>query len=64
MNKYGGFDHNVQTLRIVMDLENKYIKFNGLNLTIDTLDGLIKHNGPIFNINDNIKSIKGILINY
>ena len=60
MNKYGGFDHNIQTLRIVMDLENKYIKFNGLNLTIDTLDGLIKHNGPIFNINDNIKSIKGI----
>ena len=60
MNEYGGFDHNIQTLRIVMDLENKYIKFNGLNLTIDTLDGLIKHNGPISNINDDIKSIKGI----
>ena len=47
MKNHGGFDHNVQTLRIVMHLENKYIGFKGLNLTIDTLDGLIKHNGPI-----------------
>ncbi len=47
MNGYGGFDHNLQTLRIVMNLEDKYIKFSGLNLTIETLDGLIKHNGPI-----------------
>jgi dGTPase len=47
MNKYGGFDHNLQTLRIVTFLENKYYKFSGLNLTIETLDGLIKHNGPI-----------------
>ena len=42
---HGGFDHNLQTLRIVMFLENKYIKFKGLNLTIETLDGLLKHNG-------------------
>ena len=49
MINYGGFDHNLQTLRIVMFLENKYIKFRGLNLTIETLDGLIKHNGPIHN---------------
>ena len=47
MKKYGGFDHNIQTLRIVTLLENKYYKFNGLNLTIETLDGLIKHNGPV-----------------
>ncbi len=46
MTNYGGFDHNLQTLRIVMFLENKYFKFNGLNLTIETLDGLLKHNGP------------------
>ena len=46
MLDYGGFDHNLQTLRIVMFLEKKYIKFNGLNLTIETLDGLLKHNGP------------------
>ena len=44
----GGFDHNLQTLRIVMFIENKYLKFKGLNLTIETLDGLLKHNGPIF----------------
>tara|TARA_B100000214_G_C23967106_1_gene628279 strand:- start:524 stop:1642 length:1119 start_codon:yes stop_codon:yes gene_type:complete len=48
MKSNGGFDHNYQTLRIIMFLENKYIKFKGLNLTIETLDGLIKHNGPIY----------------
>ena len=47
MINYGGFDHNLQTLRIIMFLENKYLKFKGLNLTIETLDGLLKHNGPI-----------------
>ncbi len=52
METHGGFDHNLQTLRIVMFLENKYLKFKGLNLTIETLDGLLKHNGPI---NDKIK---------
>ncbi len=51
MNKYGGFDHNIQTLRIVMFLENKYLKFKGLNLSIETLEGLVKHNGPITNLN-------------
>ena len=49
MINYGGFDHNIQTLRIVMFLENKYLKFKGLNLTLETLDGLIKHNGPVKN---------------
>ena len=47
MMNYGGFDHNLQTLRIVMFLEHKYLKFKGLNLTIETLDGLLKHNGPV-----------------
>jgi dGTPase len=50
MEKYGGFDHNIQTLRIVTLLENKYYNFLGLNLTIETLDGLLKHNGPIDNL--------------
>ncbi len=50
MLPYGGFDHNLQTLRIVMFLENKYFKFNGLNLTIETLEGLLKHSGPVKNI--------------
>ena len=43
----GGFDHNIQTLRIVTFLEKKYPNFNGLNLSIETLDGLIKHNGIV-----------------
>jgi len=47
MKDYGGFDHNLQTLRIIMFLENKYLKFSGLNLSIETLEGLLKHNGPI-----------------
>ena len=49
MENYGGFDHNIQTLRIVTVLEEKYYNFKGLNLTIEALDGLIKHNGPIYN---------------
>tara|TARA_B100000686_G_scaffold184158_1_gene191000 strand:+ start:28 stop:1146 length:1119 start_codon:yes stop_codon:yes gene_type:complete len=55
----GGFDHNLQTLRIVMFLENKYLKFQGLNLTLETLDGLLKHNGP-FDDFDKLNSIIGI----
>ena len=50
MDQHGGFDHNIQTLRIVTLIENKYYKFHGLNLTIETLDGLIKHNGPVKNL--------------
>jgi len=52
MHNHGGFDHNIQTLRIVTLLENKYYNFFGLNLTIETLDGLIKHNGAIKEINE------------
>ncbi len=59
MEKYGGFDHNLQTLRIVMFLENKYLKFNGLNLSIETLEGLLKHNGPIYNL-DLVESLIGV----
>ena len=47
MKNYGGFDHNIQTIRIVTILENRYYHFNGLNLSFETLDGLIKHNGPV-----------------
>jgi len=47
MKNYGGFDHNIQTIRIVTILENRYYYFNGLNLSFETLDGLIKHNGPV-----------------
>ena len=58
MARYGRFDHNIQTLRIVTLIENKYYKFHGLNLTIETLDGLIKHNGPVKNL-ANFKKIFG-----
>ncbi len=47
MQGLGGFDHNVQSLRIVMKLERKYAAFDGLNLTWETLEGLAKHNGPV-----------------
>ena len=47
MHNYGGFDHNIQTIRIVTILENRYYNFKGLNLSFETLDGLIKHNGPV-----------------
>ncbi|OYU14917.1 MAG: deoxyguanosinetriphosphate triphosphohydrolase [Alphaproteobacteria bacterium PA4] len=45
---YGGFDHNAQTLRIVTKLENRYPGWDGLNLSWETLEGLAKHNGPIY----------------
>jgi dGTPase len=47
MTPYGGFDHNAQALRIVTSLERRYAAFDGLNLTWDTLEGLVKHNGPL-----------------
>jgi dGTPase len=47
MKDDGGFDHNAQTLRIVTRLERRYAAFDGLNLTWETLEGLVKHNGPL-----------------
>ncbi len=47
MRKFGGFDHNAQSLRIVTSLERRYAGFDGLNLTWETLEGLVKHNGPL-----------------
>ena len=47
MAGFGGFDHNVQTFRVVTKLELRYPAFDGLNLTWETLEGVIKHNGPI-----------------
>jgi len=59
MLDHGGFDHNLQTLRIVMFIENKYVKFKGLNLSLETLDGLLKHNGPYYD-NTNVENLIGI----
>ncbi len=47
MEPYGGFDHNDQTLRVVTKLEKKYPHFDGLNLSWESLEGLVKHNGPV-----------------
>jgi dGTPase len=47
MREWGGFDHNAHSLRIVTGLERKYARFDGLNLTFETLEGLAKHNGPL-----------------
>ena len=44
---FGGFDHNLQTFRIVTRLERRYAEFDGLNLTFETLEGLVKHHGPL-----------------
>jgi dGTPase len=47
LSTFGGFDHNAQTLRVVTALERRYPSFDGLNLTWETLEGLVKHNGPL-----------------
>ncbi|HMB11575.1 deoxyguanosinetriphosphate triphosphohydrolase [Saliniramus sp.] len=47
MAPYGGFDHNAQALRVVTQLERRYAAYDGLNLTWETLEGLVKHNGPL-----------------
>ena len=47
MAGFGGFDHNVQTFRVVTELERRYPAFPGLNLTWETLEGVVKHNGPV-----------------
>jgi dGTPase len=47
MQRFGGFDHNAQALALVTRLEHRYAAFDGLNLTWETLEGLVKHNGPL-----------------
>ena len=47
MKDYGGFNHNDQTLRIITSIEKKHPKFDGLNLTWESLEGIVKHNGTI-----------------
>ena len=67
MASYGGFDHNIQSLRILLLLENIYEKFPGLNLSTNTVDGLLKHNGPIVDQNKVLSllpDIKNYKINF
>lgn len=63
MKPYGGFDHNDQSLRILVLLEKKYPEWDGLNLTWETLEGIAKHNGPLpvenrENLSDTLKLIQ------
>lgn len=57
MRAWGGFDHNAQSLRVVTLLERRYAEFDGLNLTWETLEGLVKHNGPL--TDENGKGLHG-----
>jgi len=47
MSAFGGFDHNLQAIRVVTRLENRYAEHDGLNLSWETLEGILKHNGPL-----------------
>ena len=60
MKDYDGFDHNAQTLRILTSLEERYPLFKGLNLTWETLEGVVKHNGPLLNPHIVIKEYNNI----
>ena len=57
MVDYEGFDHNAQTLRLVTHLEVRYPQFNGLNLTWEMLEGLVKHNGPVIDADTLMESL-------
>ena len=62
MAPFGGFDHNAQSLRVVTKLEARYANYDGLNLTWETLEGVVKHNGPLLNINRDVSDLpRGIL---
>ncbi len=57
--KYNGFDHNDQSLRVITQLERTYPAWNGLNMTWETLEGVVKHNGPyIGEITDTLKNLQ------
>lgn len=64
MAPYGGFDHNAQALHIVTALEHRYAGFNGLNLTWETLEGLVKHNGPLVGQYSKKEALSPIIKNF
>jgi dGTPase len=63
MQPFGGFDHNDQTLRILTRLEHRYAEFDGLNLTWETLEGTVKHNGPLLKEGDS-KALPATIADY
>jgi len=64
MGGFGGFDHNAQTLRIVTKLERRYARFDGLNLTWETLEGLVKHNGPLVAPGQGVETLPRAIVEY
>ncbi|MDZ4368916.1 MAG: dNTP triphosphohydrolase, partial [Afipia sp.] len=64
MEGFGGFDHNAQTLRIVTKLEQRYARFDGLNLTWETLEGLVKHNGPVVTPDHGVEALPRAIAEY
>ena len=64
MQPYGGFDHNAQTLRILTKLEERYAEFNGLNLTWETLEGAVKHNGPLLKDGRTLGQLPAAIVEY
>lgn len=60
MKPWGGFDHNAQTLRVVTKLERGYPSFDGLNLTWETLEGTVKHNGPMLRAGEDVGSLAAV----
>ena len=63
MEPFGGFDHNAQSLRVVTKLEQRYADFDGLNLTWETLEGVVKHNGPLTGF-DGAKPLPWAIVEY
>jgi dGTPase len=64
MKDHGGFDHNAQTLRILTKLEDRYAEFNGLNLTWETLEGAVKHNGPLLKPGRVLTDLPAAIVEY
>ena len=64
MQDHGGFDHNAQTLRILTKLEERYAEFNGLNLTWETLEGAVKHNGPLLRPGRGLAGLPAAIVEY
>ncbi|MDP6345243.1 MAG: deoxyguanosinetriphosphate triphosphohydrolase [Alphaproteobacteria bacterium] len=64
MAPFGGFDHNAQALRVVTLLEHRYADFTGLNLTWETLEGTVKHNGPLIGPGSDENTLPAAIVEY
>ena len=64
MTEYGGFDHNAQTLRIITKLEERYVSFDGLNLSWEMLEGIVKHNGPLITSAQGAEDLPRAIVEY